>query len=60
MLPTTQQQLVNERIALFARNEHGALSQHADDLTHPVQRTANTRFAVAQHILSLEPNSNSL
>jgi hypothetical protein len=41
-------------------NEHGALSQDADDLTHPVQRTANTRFAVAQHILSMEPNFNSL
>jgi len=47
-------------MALFAQNGHGALSQDADDLTRSVQATADTRFALAQHILSTEPNFSSL
>jgi len=47
-------------MALFAQNGHGALSRDADDLTRPVQATADTRFALAQHILSTEPNFGSL
>jgi hypothetical protein len=37
-------------MALFAENGHGALSQDADDRTRPVQRTADARLALAQHI----------
>jgi hypothetical protein len=35
-LLTPQQQLVNERIALFAQMSTRALSQDADGLTHPI------------------------
>jgi len=47
-------------MALFAENGHGALSPDADDRTRPVQRTADARPALAQHIFSTEPNFNSL
>jgi hypothetical protein len=47
-------------MALFAQKWNGALSQDADDLTRPVQATADARFALAKDILSTEPNFNSL
>ena len=36
------------------------VTQDADALTLPVQVTADARFALAQHILSTEPNFNFL
>ena len=43
---------------MFA-NEHETLSQNADDLT-PTFSEQESYFAVRQHILSMEPNFNSL
>jgi hypothetical protein len=47
-------------MALFEKNGHGALSQDAEYRTRPVQRTADARPALAQHIFSTEPNFNFL